>query len=188
MGLTPLTPFFSNPIPNDPHAVRFYLLIKYRKQDYLLCQDNPILYGGLRIYCQNCGKEIDDSNYCKYCGHQTNCGGGSYNRPNYQVVFNERNVGLAVVLSILIVGAGHIYAGKIGKGITILVLWTVLSVPVLVLAFVYLSWTNSYASGLVLMIVLCAAYLVAWIWTIYDAMKVTQQYNEALRRTGFPPW
>ncbi|MDR1690384.1 MAG: hypothetical protein LBR42_00885 [Candidatus Methanoplasma sp.] len=103
-------------------------------------------------------------------------------------MFNERNVGLAVVLSILIVGAGHIYAGKIGKGITILVLWTVLSVPVLVLAFVYLSWTNSYASGLVLMIVLCAAYLVAWIWTIYDAMKVTQQYNEALRRTGFPPW
>ena len=32
------------------------------------------------------------------------------------------------------------------------------------------------------------AYLVFWVWQIFDAHNLANQYNDALRQTGNPPW
>ena len=66
-------------------------------------------------FCKQCGKEISqDARYCPYCGAD-------------QLKIERKNAGLAAVLALIagifgIWGIGHIYIGKIGKGIALLIL------------------------------------------------------------------
>ena len=79
---------------------------------------------------------------------------------------------LTVVLGIIgLGGIGHLYLGKIIKGIVILIVGIILDVIVFV------------TSGIGLIILIPYA-----IWVVYDSYKLCKRYNDDLEQTGRPPW
>jgi TM2 domain-containing membrane protein YozV len=75
-----------------------------------------------------------------------------------QVVPQQKNPGLAAVLSFLISGVGQIYNGEIGKGILIIVVQIVNAV-LMMLVIGFITWLG------------------VWIWSIYDAYKTAERIN-----------
>lgn len=87
-------------------------------------------------------------------------------RPTY--VVSGKSAGLGIVLSFLFAGLGHLYAGKIERGLGILIVY------VLLLATSFLIFTTIIA-------------IVLWIWAMVDVYGTIDEYNEYLARTGNPP-
>lgn len=84
---------------------------------------------------------------------------------------------LAIVLGLLgLNGVGHLYVGKIGKGVVILIGSLILYTAGLVTLFI--------GVGIVLIII----FIVIFIWQIIDSRKLCQQYNEHVRDTGNKLW
>ena len=87
-----------------------------------------------------------------------------------------KNEGTALILSIVLGlfclnGIGQIYAGKVGRGIAIMIgSWVLIVVGVLTLGI-----------GLI-------AYLAIFIWQIFDTKKLCKEYNEFVSLNGRPPW
>ena len=79
----------------------------------------------------------------------------------------EKSQAIAVGLSLLWTGAGHIYIGREseGKGVILAVVYFVLA-------------AMTVASGGILAI----AFLPFWIWGIYDADKSANKYNDELKK------
>jgi TM2 domain-containing membrane protein YozV len=73
----------------------------------------------------------------------------------------KKSVGIAVLLSFVIPGAGQMYLGKIGKGILLFVLAGISAI----LCFLFIGF-------LLLPII--------WIYSIYDAYKSAKDYNAQL--------
>lgn len=73
-----------------------------------------------------------------------------------------KNPGIAVVLSFFWTGLGQIYNGQIMKGLIMM--------GVQYLIFVPLMWL---VVGLVLAPIL-------WLWSMYDAYRVAERYNQRL--------
>src|SRR5919112_4968759 len=84
------------------------------------------------VYCKYCGKEFsaDEITYCPSCG-----------KPQYQsqeltrpmVVTQNKNPGTAVLIALIagffgFQGIGHMYIGKTGKGIGLLIIGWVLGI------------------------------------------------------------
>jgi len=74
-------------------------------------------------------------------------------------------------------GIGHIYVGRIMKGIMFLVIGFVL------IALVFVGTLFIFCGIPFLLIG-----FVVWILQTLDAHKLAIQYNEVLQRTGRPPW
>ena len=65
-------------------------------------------------YCSNCASEIDiNAEICPKCGVR---------QMNFSSQSSEKNVWLAVLLSLLIVGLGHFYLGLPKKGALLLII------------------------------------------------------------------
>ncbi|WP_276954746.1 zinc ribbon domain-containing protein [Methanobrevibacter woesei] len=65
-------------------------------------------------YCSNCGAEIDiKAEICPKCGVR---------QPNINSQSSDKNVWVALVLSLLVVGLGHFYLGLPKKAIMLIVL------------------------------------------------------------------
>ena len=122
-------------------------------------------------FCSSCGAAlIGKSTTCMKCGYTKTkfnpmAAGAQY-----------KNEGTGLILSILlglltICGIGQIYAGKVGKGIGILILGWVLIIV-------------GFATGGILLI----AYLGVFIWQIFDTKKLCREYNEYVSQNGRPPW
>ena len=47
---------------------------------------------------------------------------------------------------------------------------------------------DNIGSWVYLVPIIIIVYLIVWIWQIFDANSLANKYNEALRRTGQPPW
>ena len=142
------------------------------------------------MYCQKCGNEIDDSaTYCSSCGTsqnqsqqnnnygQSNQQNNGYGQPSYgpNNSYNgshpqEKNTGLALILSFFIIGAGHLYVGKVTDGIVLFIAAVVMAVLGWLFLFPYIIS------------------IIIWIWALYDTNKKANEYNNALRQTGNPPW
>ena len=75
----------------------------------------------------------------------------------------QKNNGLAIVLSVLWTGAGHLYVGKETIGITLLIIYFLLAVI-------------SVSTGGMFLIVLFPF----WIWGIFDAYRLANEYNSGL--------
>ncbi|MBC7118874.1 MAG: zinc-ribbon domain-containing protein [Methanobacteriaceae archaeon] len=98
-------------------------------------------------YCSNCGAEIDEkAEICPKCGVR---------QPGYT---EQKNPGLAAVLSALWVGLGQIYNGEIGKGILLMIVYAISAV--LILAFIGMVTTP-----------------ILWIYGIYDAYDTAKKIN-----------
>jgi TM2 domain-containing membrane protein YozV len=97
-------------------------------------------------------------------------------------------------------GIGHIYVGKVGKGIGILILGIVLYVVTVIMIYsvglvASLEQNNSIATNnssgeaaIGVMLIMSIAYIVLFIWQIFNARKLAKKFNETVRTTGKEPW
>ena len=138
-------------------------------------------------YCSNCGTRVDGAKFCPNCGHEQ---GTPVQSPNRNIVYTEKSVGLAVLLNFIIVGAGQMYVGKVGRGLGFLLLGIVF--PVIMAPFWFLMGSAteaSDASGFLLAMMLVLILMLAYIaFVIYDGYVLAKDYNEYLNQNGRPPW
>ena len=137
-------------------------------------------------FCTNCGQSLKPE--AKFCG---GCGTGNLPTQDKSPVDTKQNVGsdntlqrppewksmgvtivLTVVLGVLgFGGIGHIYLGKIIKGIVVLIVGIIL----LIIAI--------FTMGIGLIALIPFA-----IWVVYDSYKLCKYYNNHLEQTGKSPW
>ena len=127
------------------------------------------------MFCSKCGADVEhNAQNCPNCGAQlyetqpNTYQTGAQQPPQY--ITPLKNAGLAAVLSFIIPGAGVIYAGQIGKGLLYFIIGLLVTIGTFFLIFI----------GIL--------FLIFWVWQIYDAYNITEEYNNALRATGQPPW
>jgi TM2 domain-containing membrane protein YozV len=94
--------------------------------------------------------------------------------PSSRVTVGTKNSGLAAVLSLIIPGLGQMYAGRIARGLV----FFFLGIPLTVIVAVLFFW-------LIFPIFLP---LVFWIWNVFDAYRLCNEYNRRLLQTGTPPY
>jgi TM2 domain-containing membrane protein YozV len=104
-------------------------------------------------YCSNCGQQIDEkAEICPECGvRQTSA-------VYREVIYQQKNPGLAAVLSALFVGFGQIYNGEIAKGLIMMVLYFFS----ILLIFVFIGLLTTP---------------LIWIYGIYDAYNTAKRIN-----------
>ena len=124
-------------------------------------------------FCGSCGAAlIGKSTTCMKCGYTKT----KYNpmTPPQGALYKNEGTGLilSIVLGLFCLnGIGQIYAGKVGRGIGIMIgSWVLIVVGVL-----------TFGIGLI-------AYLAIFIWQIFDAKKLCREFNEYVSQNGRPPW
>ena len=124
-------------------------------------------------FCSSCGAAlIGKSTTCMKCGYTKT----KYNpmTPPQGALYKNEGTGLilSIVLGLFCLnGIGQIYAGKVGRGIGIMIgSWVLIVVGVL-----------TFGIGLI-------AYLAIFIWQIFDTKKLCREYNEFFSLNGRPPW
>lgn len=117
----------------------------------------------------------------------------------------SKSEGTTLVLSIVvgllgIMGVGHIYVGRVRRGIVILVIgvtgWIVIFIPIAILGFMEMEEEElenlenlGAAMGLVgTMVGVGIGYLALFIWQILNSRKLCREYNEYLEQHSKPPW
>ena len=117
-------------------------------------------------------------------------------------IMHYKSEGVTLVLSILVgllgfMGIGHIYVGKVKRGIGILIggffIWIIVLISPSVFAGltgdVSFSDVNSLALVAVASMVLGIATGIAlFIWQILNSRKLCRQYNEHYEQHGTAPW
>lgn len=122
-------------------------------------------------FCRNCGEQLslDNVSFCPFCGKPQNTANP------VTMAIQTKNSGAAIVIALIagilgFNGIGHLYIGKIGKGIILLIVgWLILG-----LTFVFVPF------GLV--------YLIFWLWQAYDVNKKSKFYNDYILNNGKTPW
>jgi TM2 domain-containing membrane protein YozV len=99
---------------------------------------------------------------------------------------------LALLIGIGVFGIGHIYVGRIRRGIVLLVVSLAIHVPlvmaaVLLIPSLFLS-REAFGALFIGVVVLGLVNLGLWIWQGYDAYKLAKQFNEHVRQYGKVPW
>lgn len=134
------------------------------------------------MYCKMCGERLPaDAVTCEKCGHviekdfksQPNATG--YMKP-------LKSKGIAAVLSIIFMGLGQIYTGKIAKGVVLAIIeaFCLSQEFVFVLALLAGDLTiTMWAAYLGVTIV----FIALWVWQVYDAYKLAKNYNESQKQS-----
>lgn len=113
------------------------------------------------VYCTNCGAVISrKAEICPECGVRQQSPAGATGASTDQ----EKDPGIAAVLSFFVSGLGQIYNGEIGKGIAFMVVQLVN----FALVFVLVGFLTLPA---------------VWLFAIYDAYKSAERINEREART-----
>ena len=141
------------------------------------------------MYCRNCGNQIEtDQEFCTSCGSRE---GEGRQRPSSTILIRDKGAGIAALLSTIMAGLGQIYVGKIGRGILLLVIdivFTSISTGIM-LSALYIGGTNEEILGAwVIGGIFMIPYFIVWIWNIFDAYKLANQYNDLLQANGRRPW
>ena len=77
------------------------------------------------------------------------------------IALNSKSGGLAILLSLLLTGAGHWYVGRVGRGLAFLL--------------------AAVVSGMLILAVVGLLLLpIVWAWAAIDANKCAQQHNRQL--------
>jgi len=156
-----------------------------------------------------------DAAFCPVCGYPVNAQGqrnqnqwkndnSNYYAPNYQArpQYEMKDTGITIIFAALIglfgiMGIGHIYLGKVGKGVAILIGGFVIAALMYVVTF-SLLWSEvwlmdsdgnvDFVPVIIFMVVAVIIYFAYYVWQVFDAHKLAKHYNEELIRTGKPPW
>ena len=153
-------------------------------------------------FCSNCGETLnlnEEIKKCSKCGidlQQQQVVSTTQNRPIIDQL-PYKSPGTAALIAFIggifaLLGLGHIFVGKIGKGFGILVSGIIIyvlfvimaiSLPVMLLLDLVESSTGDAGSGGIIFIIiflLGIAYLVLWIWQIFNARKLAKKFNESI--------
>ena len=108
-------------------------------------------------FCYNCGAELTgDFKFCPECGQDLNA---KAIKPAKTVTSSgEKNILLAIILSVLLPGLGQIYLGLDNKGAIFLIAYVISAILILLL----------------IGFLLCA---VIWIWALIDTIISTNTVN-----------
>jgi TM2 domain-containing membrane protein YozV/DNA-directed RNA polymerase subunit RPC12/RpoP len=160
-------------------------------------------------YCSNCGATLENLNYeeikkCPKCGIdllQT-----PYTTPKTSIVdqLPYKSPGTAALIAFIggifgLLGIGHIYVGKVGKGIGILIAGIIIAALIVITIMMgimgpmmgmgpMMMMDPSQMPLIILSFILGIAYLVLWIWQIFNARKLAKKFNKSVRATGKEPW
>lgn len=148
-------------------------------------------------FCSKCGVRMDDGVvFCPICGTTSDIPAppplalqpvyvpplfapdtqGAYYVPQMIVPMRMKNTTVAAVLSLLIAGAGQIYAGRAVRGLGIL-------------ALISLIGFTGYAVFNLLGLLLVVPFIIGiFAWQIYDAYSLARKFNEHTRTYARPPW
>jgi TM2 domain-containing membrane protein YozV len=160
-------------------------------------------------FCSNCGEKLDaakDVAECPKCHsalHQHSEHTESPSRIVEQLPY--KSPGTAALIAFVggifaLPGIGHIYVGKVGKGIAILIFGVVLMVLTFVLIFSVVPFTmptdeavdvENASIGIWIPIISAAfgiAYFVLFVWQIFNARNLARKFNESVKATGKEPW
>ena len=149
------------------------------------------------MYCNRCGKENrEGANFCQACGQplgqfqNPGYAGPGYCNPPYQSNQNgspakfveyKENV-VALLLALILPGAGHMYAGEMKKGIFFLAFFIIVGIAITVAFFVRLmsfSTGGDISSSLGLIIVTVIITAIVWLYQVYDAYQAAVRFNVA---------
>jgi hypothetical protein len=153
-------------------------------------------------YCNNCGEKLDlkeNEKNCPKCGTEI-----QINDSNQEPIISYvpcKSPGTAGVLAFIggifgILGIGHFYAGKIGRGIIILIFGVILAGSITVSSLSILAMQSnsieneSSGEGAAIAIGLFSGtvYFILFIWQIFSAIALTKKYNSLARTLGTEPW
>jgi TM2 domain-containing membrane protein YozV len=116
-------------------------------------------------FCRACGRGIDQrAVICPQCGVAT----GHGQQAGTVVVSGAKSGGVAVILSLLITGAGHWYTGEVGRG------------------FAFFGGAILAAFSLAFLIGIVALPAV-WIWAAIDANKSAERHNRRVASAAAQP-
>jgi glucan phosphoethanolaminetransferase (alkaline phosphatase superfamily) len=160
-------------------------------------------------FCSNCGERLDSSvsiEECPKC-HTPLHEHSKHIEPTPSVIeqLPYKSPGTAALIAFIggifaLPGIGHIYVGKVGRGIGILVLGLILYALTVISIFSvgFLAGfeqpnvaSDSASAGLgaiAIMLVLSFVYIILFIWQIFNARKLAKKFNEAVKTTGKEPW
>lgn len=159
------------------------------------------------MYCPNCGTELpDNSAFCANCGAKLGPAGSApvYPTPPYPGqpyganLPPQKNEIVSLILAFFIPGLGHIYVGKLMRGVIFLVSYFGLSA--ISFALIWNAIGNLAMAGdpnfmlsmsndlLIVVSIISLISFVIWIVNLVDVYQQTKKYNEAIRRTGQAPW
>ncbi len=104
------------------------------------------------------------------------------------ITISQKEPWLAALLSFIFPGIGHIYAGKVGRGISIMIL--LLGLPVfLFFASISLMITMGFSPAFLIIFFMMSAmfYVIGFVLNIYDAYMIATRYNDFVTRHKRPP-
>lgn len=147
------------------------------------------------MHCENCGKEItDDSNFCKQCGYPQKDLSDTDEPYAYRYPTPLKDKIVAAALSVVLPGLGQAYTRKTRRGIG-------LAIPGAILLIISIStgymvwkdiemslWYTGTQSPFMLFLPAMLIYLMMVATNAFDAYKLANDYNRALKKTGSPPW
>ena len=153
------------------------------------------------MYCIKCGKENrEGANFCQACGQPFGpnqspgySGAGYYYSP-YQAPYpgyqygsptqfvEHKDTVVALLLALMLPGAGHMYAGEVKKGIIILAFFFIIGF-VSAMAFFGAFWSLGGSGGpvdfVLVVIIILVATAIFWLYQIYDAYQAALRFNTA---------
>jgi Predicted membrane protein len=161
-------------------------------------------------FCSNCGEKLEayaEIEECPKCHTALHEHSKHIQSPPPSVVetLPYKSPGTAALIAFIggifaLPGIGHIYVGKVGRGIGILIFGLILYVIVIIMItsvgfLASLEQPNSaseYASAgigaIAMMLVFSIAYIVLFIWQIFNARKLAKKFNEQVKMSHKEPW
>jgi hypothetical protein len=160
-------------------------------------------------FCRKCGKEIEtDARFCKFCGANQLVAPIQPTvppTPSPTIGLETKNSGLAAILALILGffglwGVGHIYVGKITKGIVLIILGVFIGgvigrfVGFGFLGSIFVGISDPYyfrytpVAAIVGIIMWFAITIGCWLWQVYDAYKLAKYYNQYVQQNRRAPW
>lgn len=160
-------------------------------------------------FCSNCGERLETSMDIEEC---PKCHSALHEHTKHldtaKSVIEQlpyKSPGTAALIAFIggifaLPGIGHIYVGRVGRGIGILVIGLI--VYALIVASIFSvgflagfeetnATSESASAGLgaiAMMLVLSIVYIILFIWQIFNARKLAKKFNEVVKTTGKEPW
>ena len=117
---------------------------------------------------------------------------------NTTILVLRKNTGIALILSIIIIGVGQMYVGKVGRGIKILlscialfIIPPILLVVIAISAEIEKELGSSLPESVWLLVIgsflLYIPAVILYVWQIIDAYRQASRYNDALLKLKRKP-